>query len=78
MDAMKILVEPQDGDFGLLDERPGKVKGGKRRRVADRVQPTSKVLLAAVKAKHTELVHWLIHEKGVVPDMSTMHMLQHV
>ncbi|KAG8794990.1 hypothetical protein FRC12_019317 [Ceratobasidium sp. 428] len=73
MDAMRILVEPLDRE----NEQLGKVKGGKRRQMVDRVQPTSKVLLAAVKAKHTELAHWLIHEKGVVPDMTTMHMLQY-
>ncbi|KAG8718481.1 hypothetical protein FRC08_005169 [Ceratobasidium sp. 394] len=77
MDAMRMLVEPSDADIKHLDERVGKVGGGKRRRVADRVRPTSKVLLTAVKAKHTELAYWLMHEKGVVPDMATIRMLQH-
>ncbi|KAG9096007.1 hypothetical protein FRC06_009176 [Ceratobasidium sp. 370] len=77
MEVMKMLVEPSDADIGLLDGQAGRV-GGKRRRVADRVQPTRKVLLAAVKAKHTELARWLIHEKGVIPDMATMHMLQYM
>ncbi|QRV89396.1 ankyrin repeats [Ceratobasidium sp. AG-Ba] len=78
MDAMKILIEPSESDVRKQEERAGMTKGGKRRRVEDRVHPTSKVLLAAVKNKHTELAHWLIHEKGVVPDMATMHMLQHM
>ncbi|KAG9124054.1 hypothetical protein FRC07_013040 [Ceratobasidium sp. 392] len=78
MDAMKLLVEPLEDEItGTEEVSRGKAKGGKRRRVVDRVQPTNKVLLAAVKAKHTDLAYWLIHEKGVVPDMATMHMLQH-
>ncbi|KAG8737025.1 hypothetical protein FRC10_008651 [Ceratobasidium sp. 414] len=78
IEVMKMLVEPSDADIKRLDKQAGKVGGGKRRRVADRVQPTSKVLLAALKAKHTELAHWLIHEKGVVPDMATIRILQYM
>jgi hypothetical protein len=64
------MIEPSE------EVQDGEVKGGKRRRVEDRVQPTTKVLLAAVKAKRIGVAEWLMREKGVVPDMATMQMLQ--
>jgi hypothetical protein len=78
LDALKMMIEPSDADIQNQEERAGKTKGGKRRRVEDRVQPTARVLAAAVKAKHNELAQWLMYEKGVVPDMATLQMLQHV
>lgn len=73
IDALKLMIEPSDAE---REAQEGKVKGGKRRRIEDRVQPTTKVLFAAVKAKHIDVAEWLMREKGVVPDMATMQMLQ--
>ncbi|CAE6411025.1 unnamed protein product [Rhizoctonia solani] len=70
LDALKLMIESSP------DQQAQGTTGGKRRRVEDRVQPTTKVLLEAVKGKHIEVAEWLIHEKGVVPDMATMRMLQ--
>ncbi|KAB5595802.1 Ankyrin repeat protein [Ceratobasidium theobromae] len=72
MHALKVMIEPGE------DVQEGKFKGGKRRRIEDRVQPTPKVLSAAMKAKHIQVAKWLVNEKGVVPDMATIQMLQHV
>ncbi|KAF8599661.1 hypothetical protein BDV93DRAFT_525900 [Ceratobasidium sp. AG-I] len=77
IDAMKMMVEPSEEQDGQEESGGKKVKGGKRRRVEDRVQPSTKVLFAAVKAKHFELAQWLMNEKGVVPDMATLQMMQY-
>lgn len=76
IDALKMMVEPSAEQENQEEVGSKKVKGGKRRRVEDRVQPTTKVLFAAVKAKHIELAQWLMHDKGVVPDMATLQMMQ--
>ncbi|CUA76036.1 hypothetical protein RSOLAG22IIIB_02043 [Rhizoctonia solani] len=71
LNALKLMIEPST-------ELPAQgTTGGKRRRMEDRVQPTTKVLSAAVKERHIEVAEWLMHEKGVVPDMATMRILQH-
>ncbi|CAE6456149.1 unnamed protein product [Rhizoctonia solani] len=70
LDALKLMIEPSDGN-----QSQG-ITGGKRRRMEDRVQPTTKVLSAAVRERHIEVAEWLMHEKGVVPDMATMQMLR--
>ncbi|KAL5634987.1 hypothetical protein ACGC1H_002878 [Rhizoctonia solani] len=70
LNALKLMIEP------TTEPSPQGTTGGKRRRMEDRVQPTTNVLSAAVKEKHLEVAEWLMHEKGVVPDMATMRMLQ--
>ncbi|CEL55349.1 hypothetical protein RSOLAG1IB_01359 [Rhizoctonia solani AG-1 IB] len=70
LDALKLMIEPSP------DQQAQGATGGKRRRVEDRVQPTTKVLLEAVKGKHIEVAEWLMHEKGIIPDMATMRMIQ--
>ncbi|KAJ1307461.1 hypothetical protein OPQ81_001561 [Rhizoctonia solani] len=71
LNALKLMIDPSA-------EQQGQVTvGRKRRRIEDRVQPTTKVLSAAVKEGHIEVAEWLMHEKGVVPDMAIMQMLQH-
>ncbi|KAH7341841.1 hypothetical protein B0J17DRAFT_276191 [Rhizoctonia solani] len=70
LDALKLMIEPSD------EQQSQGIAGRKRRRIEDRVQPTNKVLSAAVKERHIEVAEWLMHEKGVVPDMATMQMLR--
>jgi hypothetical protein len=70
LDALKLMIEPSP------DQQAQGATGGKRRRVEDRVQPTTKVLLEAVKGKHIEVAEWLMHEKGIIPDMATMRIIQ--
>ena len=77
LDALKMMVEPSEEQKDQEESDSKKVKGGKRRRVEDRVQPTTKVLFAAVKGKHFELAQWLMNEKGVIPDMATLQMMQY-
>ncbi|KAG8753555.1 hypothetical protein FRC11_007312, partial [Ceratobasidium sp. 423] len=71
LNALKLMIEPS------AEQQSQGAIGRKRRRMEDRVQPTTKVLSAAVKERHIEVAEWLMHEKGVVPDMATMRMLQH-
>ncbi|KDN50552.1 hypothetical protein RSAG8_01050, partial [Rhizoctonia solani AG-8 WAC10335] len=71
LNALKLMIEPS------TEQSARGTTGGKRRRMEDRAQPTTKVLSAAVKERHIEVAEWLMYEKGVVPDMATMRMLQH-
>jgi hypothetical protein len=60
----------------ISGKKGGQATGrGKRRKLEDRVQPNSKMLKAAVQCKAKDIVEYLCHEKGVVPDMQTLQMM---
>ncbi|KAH6913285.1 hypothetical protein BKA70DRAFT_718118 [Coprinopsis sp. MPI-PUGE-AT-0042] len=72
--------EGRRGDLAKASESRSKegfqVTGrGKRRRLEDRVKPNSKMLKAAVQCKAKDIVEYLCHEKGVVPDMQTLQLM---
>ncbi|EAU85569.2 hypothetical protein CC1G_06282 [Coprinopsis cinerea okayama7 len=53
-----------------------KQKGSaKRRRLEDRMKPDSRMLKAAVQCKAKDIVEYLCHEKGVVPDIQTLQLM---
>ncbi|KAJ7637610.1 hypothetical protein DFH06DRAFT_1218619 [Mycena polygramma] len=61
----------------MLLERsePAGRRGAKKRRLEDRMEVTSEMLKAAVKAKARDIVEYFMQEKGCVPDIQTLHML---
>lgn len=48
----------------------------KRRKKLDNVKVDSFLLAAAVKAKATDIVEWLVKEKGCVPDIRTLRSME--
>ncbi|KAJ7022599.1 hypothetical protein C8F04DRAFT_234850 [Mycena alexandri] len=64
----------------MLIERAevGGRRGAKKRRLEDRMEVTSEMLKAAVRAKARDIVEYLTQEKGCVPDIQTLHMLTRV
>ncbi|KAJ2914498.1 hypothetical protein MD484_g5907, partial [Candolleomyces efflorescens] len=63
---VKMLIERQESS-------PSSSK--KRRRLEDRVKPDVKMLKEAVRCKARDITEYLYHEKGVVPDMTTLQMM---
>ncbi|KAJ6577217.1 hypothetical protein B0H19DRAFT_1061888 [Mycena capillaripes] len=61
----------------MLIERTetGVQRGAKKRKLEDRMEVTSEMLKAAVKAKARDIAEYLMQEKGCVPDIQTLHML---
>ncbi|KAL4066734.1 hypothetical protein V8B97DRAFT_1948655 [Scleroderma yunnanense] len=54
----------------------GKRTQGKRRRLEDRLVVTPEMLRAAVKCKAQDIVEYFTKEKGCIPDMQTLLMMQ--
>ncbi|KAN0093054.1 hypothetical protein V8E55_003838 [Tylopilus felleus] len=69
---VRMLVERMD-----TGTSSSKGKGsGKRRKLEDRVDVTPEMLRAAVKCKAQDIVEYLTREKGCIPDMQTLLLLQ--
>ncbi|KAI6099818.1 hypothetical protein F5141DRAFT_398689 [Pisolithus sp. B1] len=68
----------------MLVERPetthaqpvGERAGAKRRRLGDRVSVTPEMLRAAVKCKAQDIIEYFTREKGCIPDIHTLLMLE--
>ncbi|KAG6333500.1 hypothetical protein ID866_5589 [Astraeus odoratus] len=81
--AVRVAIHHKDLQMvRMLVERPetgrspeGKVKG-KRRRLEDRVLVTPEMLRAAVKCKAQDIVEYFTREKGCIPDMQTLLLMQ--
>jgi len=62
----------------LLVERPqikmGREKG-KRHKLEDNVQLDTQLLNLAIRVAATDIISYLHHEKGVVPDLETLKRL---
>ena len=69
---VKMLVERVD--TGQSPE--GKRIRGKRRRLEDRLAVTPEMLRVAVKCKAQDIVEYFTREKGCIPDMQTLLMMQ--
>ncbi|KAJ2921327.1 hypothetical protein H1R20_g15770, partial [Candolleomyces eurysporus] len=65
---VKMLIERQESPSGPSSSK-------KRRRLEDRVKPDVKMLKEAVRCKARDITEYLYHEKGVVPDMTTLQMM---
>ncbi|KAJ2929269.1 hypothetical protein H1R20_g7839, partial [Candolleomyces eurysporus] len=77
-DCLAIIVAIRQKNLPLvkmLIERPGASSSKKRRRLEDRVKPDVKMLKEAVRCKARDITEYLYHEKGVVPDMTTLQMM---
>lgn len=77
--AVKIAIQKRDLSLVKMLVEPDKSSssgGGKRRKVADRVVLGSAHLRVAVQAKARDIIDYLVHEKGCVPDMRTLAFLQ--
>ncbi|KAJ7104278.1 hypothetical protein B0H15DRAFT_960329 [Mycena belliarum] len=68
LSLVRMLIERTDAE-------PGAGKGGKKRRLEDRVEVTPEMLKTAVKAKARDIAEYFMEEKGCVPDMQTLQML---
>ena len=69
---VRMLVERVE--TGLSPER--KRTRSKRRRLEDRLAVTPAMLRAAVKCKAQDIVEYFTREKGCIPDMQTLLMMQ--
>ncbi|TFY83523.1 hypothetical protein EWM64_g479 [Hericium alpestre] len=70
LEMVKLLIEPSTAVTG---EDTG--RKGKRRRVADRVEVSPRMLRVAVRHKANDIVDYLTNEKGCVPDLQTLRLL---
>lgn len=65
---------------GLMDGSPEKgddekvASGAKKRKMEDRVKVTPALLHTAVKHRATHIANWMMHEKGCMPEMSTLSL----
>ncbi|KAI0077862.1 hypothetical protein K474DRAFT_1684027 [Panus rudis PR-1116 ss-1] len=57
------------------DSSPRKSKTAKRRKLEDRVRVNQEMLKTAVRCNARDIVEYLVHEKGCVPDMQTIRMM---
>jgi hypothetical protein len=55
--------------------RKGRQIKGKTRRLEGSVEPTTEMLKAASKVGAWDIVDYLVREKGVVPDITTLNYL---
>lgn len=69
LSLVRMLIEPESA---VKDEVGRKVR---RRRIEDRIKPDSEMLKAAVKAGATDIMKYLVTEKGCVPDMQTVLLI---
>lgn len=64
---LKLLVERR-----RINDRRGK---GKRCKLEDRVHLDAELLNIAIRVGATDIISYLLHEKGVVPDLETLRRL---
>lgn len=70
---VKMLVERSE----KTNTRPeGRSAGVKRRKLEDRVSVTPEMVRAAVKCKAQDIVEYFTREKGCIPDIHTLLMLE--
>ena len=67
LSLVRLLVEPPDPP---PDER----RTGKRRKLADRVILTSRMLKLAVMSNAQDIADYFVNEKGCVPDLGTLSL----
>jgi len=77
--AIKVAIRQKDlVMLKLLVERPqikmGREKG-KRHKLEDNVQLDTQLLNLAIRVAATDIISYLHHEKGVVPDLETLKRL---
>jgi len=71
--AIKVAIRQKDlVMLRLLVERRGK---GKRPKLEDRVHLDTELLNIAIRVGATDIIGYLLHEKGVVPDLETLKRL---
>lgn len=70
---VRMLVERSEPIHALPE---GEKVGAKRRRLEDRVSITPKMLRAAVKCKAQDIIEYFTREKGCIPDIHTLLMLE--
>ncbi|KAH7884624.1 hypothetical protein F5I97DRAFT_1478915 [Phlebopus sp. FC_14] len=69
---VKMLVERMDTGKTVDDSRAKR----KRRRLEDRVAVTPEMLRTAVRCKAHDIVEYFTKEKGCIPDMQTLLLMQ--
>ncbi|TCD67156.1 hypothetical protein EIP91_000441 [Steccherinum ochraceum] len=69
---VRMLIEPE----AAVKNKGGSSGRNVRRKLEDRVKPDSEMLKAAMKADARDIVHYLINEKGCVPNMQTVLMMR--
>lgn len=75
--GLAVMVAIRRKDLALLKMLIEHPKGaGKRRKLEDRMQMTAEMLRVAVKCDARDIVEYLVVEKGCVPDMQTLRMMQ--
>jgi hypothetical protein len=72
---VKMLIERQESSSPSPGNPGPSSSSQKRRRLEDRVKPDVKMLKEAVRCKARDVTEYLYHEKGVVPDMTTLQMM---
>lgn len=70
---VRMLVERSETAHNLPEGRKAEAK---RRRLEDRVSVTPEMLRAAVKCKAQDIVEYFTKEKGCIPDIHTLLMLE--
>ncbi|THV03999.1 hypothetical protein K435DRAFT_747224 [Dendrothele bispora CBS 962.96] len=78
---VKRLIERTDSALSTSptcsrSETSPKENPHKRRKHQDRLSPTKSMLTMAVKVGAQDIIEYLMNEKGVVPDIKTLHLLQ--
>jgi hypothetical protein len=76
--AVKFAIQRRELVLVKMLVEPDKVGGnsGKKRKLTDRVELSSSHLRVAVQAKAEDIIDYLVHEKGCIPDMRTLAFLQ--
>ncbi|KAG0708246.1 hypothetical protein DFH29DRAFT_979529 [Suillus ampliporus] len=69
---VRLLVERVDEESGP----DGQKQNGKQRKLEDRVEATPEMLKVAMKLDARDIVEYFMREKGCVPDLQTLLMMQ--
>lgn len=72
-------AEPVEASNGMVrgaSETTGEkaTSGAKRRRMKDRMKVTPALLHMAVKHRAAHIAHWMMHEKGCMPELGTLSL----
>lgn len=70
---MHTLSRMRNGSISRIPRRP--LRSNKRQRLTDRCQVDVSLLNAAVRAEAWDLVNYLMNQKGLVPDVDTLSLI---